>query len=313
MKLERVIFVILLLATGGAVAYYSGSLPGMTRAAEHRFNFGGIGRGNGQFEYPRALAVSPVDGCVFVIDKTARVQRFSPDGKHELTWHMPEVKNGKPTGIFIDQQNHIWVPDTHYARVIGFDRDGNELFSFGERGHGPGQFIFPTSVAIDSEGFIYVSEYGGNDRVSKFTSEFEYIMSFANDKAGAGWMNRPQTLLIDEDDVIWATDSCGHRICRFDTSGKFLGALDIEWPNDETAGFSYPFGLDEDDAGRLLVSDRGNNRIVRLQKTGKVDGVWGLAGRAETQIRQPWAVSAGDGQRVYCLDSWNNRVQVIDW
>ena len=313
MKLERVIFVLLLFATGAAVAYYSGNLPGVSRSAEHRFHFGDVGRGNGQFEYPRALAISPVDGHVFVIDKSARVQRFSPEGEHELTWTMPDLENGKPTGIFIDTKNQIWIPDTHYARIIGFDRDGNELFRFGERGEGPGQFIFPTSVALDSNGFIYVSEYGGNDRINKFTPEFEYVLSFANDKAGAGWMNRPQTILIDDEDVIWATDSCGHRICRFDTDGKFLGALKLTWPGDLESGFSYPFGLDEDDEGRLLVADRGNNRIVRLSKSGMVKGAWGMAGRAATQIRQPWAVGAGDGRRVYCLDSWNNRVQVIDW
>ena len=37
--------------------------------------FGGKGLGPGQFVYPRAIAVGP-QGCVFIVDKTARIQRF---------------------------------------------------------------------------------------------------------------------------------------------------------------------------------------------------------------------------------------------
>ena len=45
----------------------------------------------------------------------------------------------------------VFVADTHNSRIVVFDRDGKELFRFGERGMGPGQFLLPTDVAVDSD------------------------------------------------------------------------------------------------------------------------------------------------------------------
>ena len=184
---NRLLVVFLVLALGAA-ALVGGCAPaaGDGGADSVEVVFGGTGFGAGEFSYPRAIAVSPVDGCVFVVDKTARIQRFSADGAFECLWRMPEFKNGKPTGLYVDQENRVWVPDTHYARVICFDRDGGELFRFGSAGEGPGEFVFPTAVLVDPDGFIYVGEYGGNDRISKFDSDRKYLFSFADRSLGEG-------------------------------------------------------------------------------------------------------------------------------
>ena len=46
--------------------------------------FGELGMGDGAFSYPRAIAVSPT-GKLFIVDKTARVQRFDADGVFETS------------------------------------------------------------------------------------------------------------------------------------------------------------------------------------------------------------------------------------
>jgi DNA-binding beta-propeller fold protein YncE len=274
--------------------------------------FGGTGLGPGEFSYPRAIAVSPRDGCVFVVDKTARIQRFSVDGEYQTQWRMPEWANGKPTGLYVDPfKGFVWVADTHYGRVIVFDRDGREQFRFGERGEGPGQFIFPTNVAIDREEYIYVGEYGGNDRISKFSPQRHYIMSFGDKTSGDAWVERPTTLAFDENDVLWVADACHHRICRFDRNGRFLAAFGA--PGASPDKLNYPYGLALEQRGTILVADRCNNRLVRYDRAGKPLATWGTPGRAVGQVQQPWSVAVGQGGRVYCLDSWNNRVQVLDW
>jgi len=273
--------------------------------------FGATGLGPGEFSYPRAIAVSPVDGCVFVVDKTARIQRFSPDGDYQHQWRMPEYRNGKPTGLYVDRDNRVFVADTHYSRVLVFDREGRELSRFGSHGEGPGQFVFPTNVTIDREGFIYVGEYGGNDRISKFSPQGAYLMSFADKQAGEAWVERPTGMVFDEQDVLWVADSCHHRICRFDRSGRFLSAFGS--PGDGPDKLSYPYGLILEPGGTLLIADRCNNRLVRYYRDGRIAATWGGAGRAIGQLMQPWGVARSADGRVYCLDSWNNRVQVIDW
>lgn len=289
----------------------AGCEPSRPEVASVEFIFGGHGMGNGEFGYPRAIAISPVDGRVFVVDKTARIQRFGPDGVFEHVWRMPESKDGKPTGLHVDRHNHVWVADTHYARVICYDRDGQERFRFGSRGEGPGQFIFPTTVLVDREGFIYVGEYGGNDRISKFSPDRRYLFSFADRTSGKGWVDRPTEILIDESDVLWVADALNRRICRYDRDGSFLSAFPVG--DDDPGCLSNPFGMAFESSGTLLVADRGNNRLLRLDRRGRVLDTWGVAGRARGQILQPWGVAVGPGGRVYCLDSWNNRIQVLNW
>jgi len=296
----------------GAMAC-AGCAPSDPDAEAVDFIFGEPGLGAGEFCYPRSLAISPVDGRVFVVDKSAhaRIQRFSPDGRYELEWHMPEAANGKPTGLYVDRTNRVWVADTHYFRVVVFDRDGRERFRFGERGEGPGQFILPTTVALDRDSNIYVGEYGGNDRISKFSPDRKYLFSFADQNSGEAWVQRPTEIIIDEQDIIWVTDGCHHRVCRYNRDGKFLGSFGAT--GDEPHDLNYPYGMAMEKKGTLLVADRGNNRIVRFNREGKFLGSWGRPGRRRGELGQPWDVAVGADGRVYCLDSWNNRVQVIEW
>lgn len=302
----RMLFIPMLLATGLA-----GCSKNDSDGSSVEKVIGGPGLGDGEFSYPRGIIVSPVDGHVFVVDKSARIQRFTPDGQFETSWRMPEMNLGKPTGLDIDAQGRLWVPDTHYARVIVYDRDGHEQFRFGSRGEGPGQFIFPTAVLVDRENFIYVGEYGGNDRISKFSPQREYLFSFADKNSGDAWVDRPTEILLDEQDILWVADACKHRISRYDRQGKFLSSFFLEGIGADSP--TFPFGMAFEKSGTLLIADRGNNRILRYSRDGKMLGSWGKQGRALGQLQQPWGVAVGLDGRIYGLDSWNNRVQMIHW
>lgn len=273
--------------------------------------FGRTGLATGEFSYPRAIAVSPVDGRVFVVDKTARIQRFSPEGEFERRWRMPEYKSGKPVGLYVGPQGRVWVPDTHYSRVIVYDRDGNEQFRFGAHGEGPGQFELPTAVVLDGSGNIFVAEYGDNDRISKFSPTREYLFSFGDRDSGAAALRRPTELRIDDRGVLWVADANNHRICRFDLDGNLLSSFGLAGTGGDR--MNYPYGLVLEPGGTILVADQGNNRIVRYDRQGKFLASWGSAGRAIGQTRHPWDVALGRDGQIYALDSWNNRVQVLKW
>ncbi|MFO0973918.1 MAG: hypothetical protein U1A27_10835 [Phycisphaerae bacterium] len=277
--------------------------------------FGETGLGFGQFSYPRGLTVSPVDGCIFVVDKTARIQRFSPEGKYESGWRMPEWENGKPTGIKCDASGRLWVADTHYHRVIVYDREGVEQFRFGRRGEGKGEFIFPTCVAWDASGAIYVGEYGGNDRISKFTggSAPQYEMSFGTRDAGAASLERPTAIEVDAQGTLWVADGCHHRVCRFSAAGKFLGAIGTAGHGPGELDYAYDLALERGEPLRMVVTDHGNNRVQELDAAGHALRTWGTVGRARGQVTQPWKAQFDRAGRLLVLDSWNNRVQVLKW
>jgi len=60
--------------------------------------------------------------------------------------------------------------------------------------------------------------------------------------------------------------------------------------------------------GSALVAEFGGNRIQRIDlRDGRCLGLWGKPGRGKGEIATPWGVTVL-GDRVYILDSGNNRV-----
>ena len=266
------------------------------------------GLGPGQFHRPRAIATA-ADGRVFVVDMTARIARFSPDGEFETSWRMPEWQAGKPTGITVDADGRVLVADTHYHRVMIFDRDGNELGRFGSQGEGDGEFIFPTGVAVDSERNLYVSEYGGNDRISRFSPRLEYQGSFAGPAAGEASLLRPQAVVFDPDGTLWVADAVHHRICRFTRTGEMLSAFGSA--GRAPGQLQYPYDIAICPDGTLLVCEFGNNRLQRFDRQGECLEIWGGPGRKPGQLLDAWGVAVGKDGRVYVVDSRNHRVQMF--
>ena len=69
----------------------------------------------------------------------------------------------------------LYVTDGYRnARVHRFTRDGRLVKSWGEPGHGAGQFHLPHSVAFDDDGKLYVADRS-NKRIQIFTPEGDYI------------------------------------------------------------------------------------------------------------------------------------------
>ncbi len=269
--------------------------------------FGETGLGQGEFSYPRAVAIDP-DGRVFVVDKTGRIQRFDDQGEWQLEWFMPEYASGKPCGLTFGPDGRLFVADTHYSRVMLFDTDGNRLASFGSMGRGDGQFLLPTDVAIDADGFIYVGEYGGNDRISKFTPEYEFVTSFGGPDSGEAALLRPAGLVFDPQGRLWVADACHHRLCVFDRQGKLL--FTVGGFGEGQGDLNYPYDIDLLVDETLLVCEYGNNRLQWFDLSGQSVGTWGAVGRKPGQLHRPWGAAGSDG-RIYVVDSGNNRVQIV--
>ena len=76
--------------------------------------------------------------------------------------------NGKPTGLSFDRDGNLMVADTHYFQVLVYSPQGKLLRKLGgKNGEKPGEFGFVTGTAQDSQGNLYVSEYGEYDRIQK--------------------------------------------------------------------------------------------------------------------------------------------------
>ena len=292
-----------LLAGGGC-----NSSPGLGPSLSVEACFGTTGRGEGQFIYPRGIAVAP-DDTFFVVDKTARIQHLDVRGRYLGGWTMPAFQTGKPIGLRVGPDGLLYVADTHYHRVMIYTVAGKLVRQFGSLGSGPGQFIYPTDIEIAPDGRIFVSEYGGNDRVNIFTREGKFIKSFGSLGDRVGQFSRPAALYLDARRVeLYVADACNHRIVRYDLEGKPLNVLGEM--GREPGKLCYPYDLCLLPDGSLLVTEYGNNRIQRLSCEGRSLGVWGRAGREVGELLYPWGAVIDSRGRAIVLDSGNNRIQV---
>jgi DNA-binding beta-propeller fold protein YncE len=244
------------------------------------------------------------------VDKSARVQRFSPDGAFEVSWRMPAKEAGKPVGLTVHQDGSVFVADTHYHRVVIYDRDGNLRGDFGEQGDGDGQFRLPTDVAVDRDGFIYVSEYNGNDRVTKWSPDLEFVGQISPPEIAGEPLARPAGLDIDDAQTLWIADACNHRIVGMTLNGEVTAVFGDQGV--EPGQLRYPYDITVTPEQTLLVCEYGNSRLQWFDRQGRSLEVWGGPGRDLGQLWSPWGAAVGANGRVYVVDSLNSRVQIVE-
>lgn len=270
--------------------------------------FGKTGYGDGEFVYPRAIDIA-ADQTVVVVDKSGRLQWFTPNGECKQVVKMPIIEKGKPIGLSFAPDGNLYVADTHYHRVLVYNDDGEIVKQFGEYGDQDGCFIYPTDVAFSGDGRVFVGEYGGNDRISVFDKDGKFLSSFASFGSGEGQLSRPAALCVDKDGkLLYVADACNHRIAVYDLDGnliKYIGS-----PGTGPGQLRYPYDLTILKNGRIAVCEYGNNRIQLFDPEGNSLGMYGSAGRDNGQLAYPWAVAADKDGRLFIVDAGNNRVQV---
>jgi hypothetical protein len=76
-----------------------------------------------------------------------------------------------PEHIAVDSKGFVYVTEWWYpynARIQKFDSNGNFVTKWGSYGTGDGQFRWPTGIAVDWTGNVFVSD-GMDERIQRFT------------------------------------------------------------------------------------------------------------------------------------------------
>ncbi len=250
----------------------------------------------------RGMTYGP-DGELLILDNVGRVLVYDPASKMVRKWWMPEYDVGRPEGICVLRDGRIAVADTHYNRIVIFDQQGQVLSMFGEKGHGEGQFIYSSAVTQDDKGFIYVAEYGGNDRIQKFTETGEYVLTFGTVGTEDGEFQRPSGLVWHEG-VIYVSDAINNRIQAFAPDGHFLRVVaDVQ-----TTGLYYPYDISVGPDGSLYVPEYGAGRISRISLDGELLGRYGQEGHGEGEFWTPWGIAVSQNGKIAVADTGNRRV-----
>jgi DNA-binding beta-propeller fold protein YncE len=321
-------------ADDGVMSLLRQSAPIVAMALPVDRAFAGVGRGRGQFNAPRVLALDPLDGSCFVIDKDARVQRIAADGTVRAEWSMPKSDRGKPVGASIAPDGSLVVADTHEHRLVCFAPDGTLLWTHGSYGTEHGQFIYPTDVLFLADGRMMVAEYGGHDRIQVFGRDRSFLYAFGSGGTADGEFLRPQALAYDEErDELFVADAGNHRIQVFTADGEFRRSLGAAGAS--AGQFRYPFGVvllidgraveplrngvvgpapAPDGRRTLVVLEHSNHRLQEIDAvSGESLGVAGGLGREAGRLKYPWAIASAapgvDGaQRFAVCEQGNSRI-----
>jgi sugar lactone lactonase YvrE len=146
------------------------------------------------------------------------VIKFSPQGKVLLTLGTPGQSGNPPThftepnDVLVAPDGSIFVGESHNAqfedkpggpnaigRISKFAPDGKFIKSWGAYGYGNSEFRGPHSLAMDSQGRLFVADRG-NRRIQIFDQEGKHLATWYQ-------FSRISGLYIDRNDVLYAIDS----------------------------------------------------------------------------------------------------------
>jgi len=154
--------------------------------------------------------ISPVgvaagdSGTVFLSDSgLKKVFCLDADGRFKFSVGS-DKKFLRPTGLAVNK-DRLYIVDTAAHHILIFDLRGNFTGEFGERGKGPGQFNYPTSIAADKEGKIYVID-ALNFRVQVFDKDNRFLYAIGQAGDSSGSFSRPKGVAVDSFGHIYATD-----------------------------------------------------------------------------------------------------------
>ena len=172
-----------------------------------------------------------------------------------------------------------------------------------------GRFMWPTSIALDQAGNVYVSDEWYN-RISIFTKDGDWLGKWGTPGVGDGELNRPSGMAFDPDDNLYVVDSLNNRVQKFTKEGKFI----TKWG---TAGsgdgeFNMPWGIDIDTEGQVYVTDWRNDRVQKFTADGHFLMQFGSSGAEDGEFNRPTGIAVDQAGVIYVADWHNDRLQVFD-
>jgi len=217
-----------------------------------------------------------------------------------------------PYGVAVDAGGNLYVADQSNNRVLEYNTPltngatANMVFGQGGSfnsntanygGLGTSSLSYPSGVAVDSSGNLYVAD-GGNSRVLEYNTPLTYgatanmVFGQGNIFARAGCNSRPRGgnataenlcnpygVAVDSADNLWVADQGNNRVLEYNApltsqltaADAVFGQNNSFTSNDCNFGGTSagadslcdPSGAALDSSGNLYVADTTNNRVLK--------------------------------------------------
>lgn len=222
--------------------------------------------GIGRLSRPIGIATAS-DGRVFVTDISADRVFVYKDGK-TIAAIGQQGEFESASGVAIDEKKElIYIVDSrkHIINVYSL-RDYKKVRTIGKRGHEKGELNFPTNIALDSQGRLYVVDTG-NFRIQVFDSDGNLVRTYGQLGDVPGTFTRPKGIAIDSEDNIYVVDSAFQNVQIWNKEWQLLMAFGDA--GIEPGRFSLPAGMAIDNEDRIYVVDQLNRRIQIFEYMGE--------------------------------------------
>jgi PKD repeat protein len=293
---------------------------------------GACGTGNTQLCWPRRLAI--FGNQLYIADAANhRVQIFNISDPVSPTYQATLGQTGahgssnnrfhRPQGVAVDM-NYIYVADTLNHRVQIFNRTTLAYVATigGSFGAGNNQLKYPTDVAVDAAGNIYVADFH-NKRVQQYNSSRVYQRTYgttgvsylaANDR-----FYHPEGVAVGPDGSIYIAEGHGMRLVKLDAAGVPQWAVgEAGQPGGDQTRFSYLTDVAVSPQGYIFTTESwgnvpwswANHRVKIYRPDGAFVGSFGGYGSGNYQFIAPYGITIDHTGKVYIADRDNHRVQI---
>ena len=230
-------------------------------------------------------------------------------------WEMPAA------AVYGDSKDRVYCfnRDPDHPICI-FDRDGNLVSSWGK-----GLISFAHAIYLDKQDNVWLVDRNKH-QVFKYTSDGELLMTIGeegvrsdtgvarDDYSSTTWssvthsgapFNMPAGIAVNDDGEIFIADGYANaRVHKFTSDGKLI----LSWgdPGSGDGQFNLPHGVWIDRQGRVLVSDRENDRVQVFNQDGGYISTW------PSKLIGPALMYVDDEDTVYIPEHNGGLVSVLN-